>query len=473
MSLTSALATAQSGLQATQVWSDVTSNNIANVNTQGYNAKEVAFSTTASGDSGGVQVSDIKREVDASLDAMYRLQSSQMSTQQAIYEGVQAYTAIIGQPSDGTSVVAKLTNLQTAFGTLANSPGDPAAQQGVLTAAQQVTSSLNQANSTLSEVKGEVTTEIKYNVTDLNTSLYQIAGLNKQIVAAQPGSAAAANLQDQMQQAVQSVSQAMDVQVSTGSNGQISLFTPGGTALVDGQTVNDVSYNESTGKLYSGTHEITPGTTGVRGFESGSLAGLFQLKDSILPTFQSQLDNFAGNLMKNFQSADASLAPGQAGLFTDAGSAYNAANEQGLAGRITVNAAADPTQGGSLSLIKDGLGATTPLAAGDATQVNAFLNAFSGTVTPGANTALSGAMTLTDYASNMVTYQQVAGTNAQAKYNALQTSAQTINSSRQGIEGVNLDNELQKLIVIQHSYAANAKMMSTISSMMDSLIQAV
>jgi flagellar hook-associated protein 1 len=473
MSLNSALITARSGLDATQVWSEVTSSNIANVNTDGYVRKEVGLTTTSAGQGGLVQVSDIRREVDASLDRMYRLESGKMSKQQAIYEGVQAYTATLGQPSDATSPASRLSALQTAFGTLANAPGSAAAQQGVLDAAKTMASSLNQASATLDEVQGEVTTEIKYDVSDLNKTLYQIADLNKQLVGAQQDSVAGVNLKDQMGKLVQSVSKLMDVQVSTDGNGQVSLYTAGGTPLIEGQNVSDLRYDDSTGKLYAGSAEITPGSTGVRGFENGSLAGLYQLKDSTLPTFRKQLDDFAANLIQGFQSQDASLTAGQAGLFTDAGAAYSAANLDGLAGRIAVNAAVDPAQGGTLGRIRDGVGAATPGAAGDATQVNAFLKVFSQPTTAAAGTDLASGMTLSDYAANMISYQQVAGTRAQAQYQSLQTSAQAISSSRQSIEGVNLDNELQKLIVIQHSYAANSKMMSTIAQMMDALIQAV
>ncbi len=472
-SLTSALTTARSGLDATQVWSEVTSNNIANTNTQGYVRKEVNFSTTSVGQGGAVQVTDVQRDVNTSLDQMYWSASSQVATQQAIYEGVQAYTSVLGQPSDQMSPVTKLTNLQTAFDTLANSPDSAGAQQGALDAAKAMATSLNTTSGTLNEVKGEVTTEIKYNVTDVNQALYKIAALNKQVAASPSGSVLLANLQDQLGTLVQTVAQQMNVQVSTDSTGQLSLYTAGGTTLVQGQQVNDLRYDSPSGKLYAGSQEITPGTTGVRGFTDGSLAGLFQLQNTILPTFQRQLDNLAANLIQGFQAQDASLAPGQAGLFTDAGAAYNAANIDGLAGRIAINAAVDPAQGGTLSRIRDGIGAATPGPTGDSTQVNAFLNVFTQATTNAPGTNLPNGMTMADYTSNMVSYQQVAGTNAQKSFNDLQTSAQTINASRQSVEGVNLDNELQNLIVIQHNYAANAKVMGTISTMMDALIQAV
>lgn len=473
MSLNSALSTARSGLDATQVWSEVTARNIANANTDGYVAKEATLSTTSAGQGGLVTVSTVRREVDASLDRMYRLASSKMNTQQAISEGVQAYTAILGQPNDARSPVARLGDLQTAFQTLANSPASAAAQQGVVDAGNTLAQSLHDTAGALTEVRGEVTTEIKYDVSDLNRTLYKIADLNRQLATSQAGDPATADLQDEMGRLVQTVSGMVDVQASTDASGQVSLYTAGGTPLVAAQKVSDVRYDDGTGKLYAGSQEITPGASGARSFENGSLAGLYQLQDRILPTFGRQLDALAAGLIQGFQSQDASLAPGQAGFFTDAGGAYDPVKIDGLASRIAVNAAVDPAQGGTLGRVRDGIGATSPGAAGDSTQANAFLAVFTRPMPAVPGTDLADGLTPGDFAANMVSYQQVTGTRAQQDFTQLQTTAQTIDASRQSVEGVNLDDQLQKLVVIQHSYAANSKMMSVISQMMDALIQAV
>lgn len=473
MSLNSALDVARSGLQANQLWSDVTARNIANANTDGYVRKDVSFSTHAPATGGGTIVTEVKREVDASLDRMYRTETGKMAKQKQIYEGVQAYTAILGQPGDDQSPVAKLTALQTSFDTLANAPGSAAAQRGVLDAARQIAGSLNEASNMLGQVGQEVTTEIKYNVTDVNKALYTLAGLNKQLLGAAVNSIPGADLRDQVDQQIKTIAGIMDVQVRTDASGAVSLYTSGGTPLLDGNRVSDIRYDASSGKLFAGQTEVTPGGSGVRGFDGGSLAGLFALKDQILPTFQAQLDTMAAGLVQGFEGADASLSAGQAGLFTDAGAAYDPAKLTGLAGRIAVNASVDPAQGGTLGRIRDGVGATTPGAASDSTQIQAFQQVFTAPVPVGAATDLPAGMTLSAYAANMVSYQQVTGTTAQSRYTSIATSAQTIDASRQSIQGVNIDDEMQKLIVIQHSYAANSKMMTTIAQMMDDLIKAV
>ena len=473
MSLTDALNASRSGLVANQTWSQVTARNIANANTEGYVRKDVQFGTRSIGGGGTVQVSEIRREIDGSLTRMYRLESSKMAKQQAIYEGIGEYTAVLGQPSDQISPASRLTALQTSFDTLANAPGNAGAQRGVLDSAQALVASLHTASDTLGRVRGEVTREIKYDVSDVNQTLYKIADLNRQLSGTASDSIAGADMRDEMDRLIQSVSKTMDVQVSQGADGRVSLYTAGGSALIEGSKVNDLRYDGPSGKLFAGQTEITPNDSATRGFENGSLAGLFALKDAVLPKFQLQLDELARGLVQGFEGADSSLSAGQAGLFTDGGAAFDPTKLDGLAGRIAVNDAVDPAQGGQLSRLRDGIGAATPGPAGDATQINAFAAVFDQTLTVAGATGLSSGMTLGDYAANMVTAQHVDGSRAQTQYNTVRTSAETIDASRQSIQGVNIDDELQKMMVIQQSYAANSKMMTTVMQMIDTLLQAV
>lgn len=470
MSLSGALLASTSGLRAAQMQSEATSRNIANASTEGYVRKELPQVTAAGG---LVQTGEARREVDASLNRMYRQHSSVMSREQAIYEAVGEYTATLGQPGDGLSPADRLTDLRTSMIALVNNPGSNAAQNGVASAAQEMATSLNQSSDMLSRIGGEVDMEIKYDVSDLNETLHKITSLNKQISGAQPGSLGAADLSDQMDVLVEGASKLMDMQVRRSVDGRATLYTAGGTPLVDGDQASYISYDQVAGRLFAGKTDITPEATDARGFQNGSLAGLFAVKTDILPRFQLQLDEMARGLVQGFEGADASLAPGQAGLFTDAGAAYDPAKLEGLAGRISINAAVDPSQGGQLSRLRDGIGATTPGAAGDSTQVEAFVSVFDQPLSAASGTGLEASLSLRDYGSSMISAQEFEGTRAQERFAAARTAAETVNGTRQGIQGVNIDDEMQKLITIQQSYAANSKMMTAVMKMMDTLLAAV
>jgi flagellar hook-associated protein 1 len=153
------------------------------------------------------------------------------------------------------------------------------------------------------------------------------------------------------------------------------------------------------------------------------------------------------------------------GAITGAG-----AQENGLAARITVNAAIS-TNPPSLVAYQ----ASTQ--AGDATRPNfmlAQMTKASYQFSPA--TGLGGAAspfggTLSSYISQVVSQQSQAAsaaTNLQTGQDQVVTALQ---QRLNGTSGVNVDEEMSNLINLQNSYAANARVMSTIRQMMQALLQ--
>jgi flagellar hook-associated protein 1 FlgK len=470
LGISTAFRNSNSGLVATAKWAELTSSNIANANREDYVKRSL---TTESTRDGGVLVTGIRREVNSSLDRLYRTELSSVSRQDVIASSLDNYSFALGDPNDSLSIAGQFSNLYAGFGLLANAPADPALQNNVLSSATGLSNALNDAADTLDQTLQSVTAGINNDVTTLNNHLDKIARLNTQIGNEPQPNARRASLQDQRALEIDALSALMNVNVSTKARGKVQLTTSGGTLLVDNDTAFKVSYDSSLGQLNVGNTEITPNKTGVRGFTEGRLAGRFDLKDNIIPQMKLQQDELARALIEGFQAADASLSPGQAGFFTDQGAAYNPAQLDGLAGRITVNAAVDPEKGGDLWRVRDGVGATSQGAASDSSQPLAFLNIFE---TPQSFDTQAGQGTSTDildYIAGMVADQKLVQVDAKTKAEELDGKAQVAQSARQGIQGVNLDAELQQLILIEQSYAANAQVTQSLREMMDALLAAV
>ena len=104
MSLTAALQSTLSGLQVSQAQIQLTSNNIANVNTDGYTRKTAALRTlTINGETAGVQLSDIQRTVDERLLRQLREHISLLSGQQIRSNTLQDTQVLFGTLSDNSS----------------------------------------------------------------------------------------------------------------------------------------------------------------------------------------------------------------------------------------------------------------------------------------------------------------------------------------------------------------------------------
>jgi len=472
MSLSGALQAAASGLHVNQTMSRVTAGNVANAMTEGYSRRDVHLVSTSIG-TGGVLVGEVRREIDAGLVRMSRSENAKMAEQQAIHEGLRDYTLFLGQPGDGTSPAEKFSEFSASLSTLVNMPSSAAAQKGAVFAAEDLAATIRETSDRLAAVEADVDMEIRYEVSDLNDMLYQLKEYNLKMRDVPPGSLEAAAFHDDVARVLDQVSGITDIRVTTTSDGWVNVYTTGGAALLEGDQVQDVTYNAGDGTFFAGTQEITPGVAGVRGIEHGSLAGFAQLKRETLPEFQMQLDEYARGLIQAFEGADASLATGQAGLFTDNGFAFDPANLDGLASRLRVNDAISSAANGDSWLIRDGLGATTQGAASDTAQIQSFIDALHQDMNAASGTGISGTVSLFDYGAEMVTAQGTETSRAEQNFNAAKSAAEVIEASRRNIEGVNIDEEMQKLMLIEQSFAANSRMLTTVAEMLDTLIAAV
>ncbi|AXI52638.1 MULTISPECIES: flagellar hook-associated protein FlgK [unclassified Sulfitobacter] len=472
MSLSGALNSATAGLHTTQGQSRIAADNVSNAMTPGYVRRE-AMLVTASGGQGGAVISEVRREVDATLQRMSRLENSRMTQYQSIQEGLTTYTAYLGQPGDGTSPADRFNDFQNSLTTLVNMPSSNGAQTSVALAAEDLVRSVKGAATTLSTTLNDVNMEIRYEVADLNTALYQLRDLNASGSGFTPGSLEAAQFDEKVDTILDQISGIVDTRIHRSSNGSISLYTVSGAALLEGRVVQDVTFNPSDGTLMAGNQDITPFKDGVRGIQHGSLAGLSELKRETIPQFSQQLDEYARGLIQTFEEADASLAPGEAGLFTDNGIAFDPANITGLASRLQINSKISSTGDAEVWRIRDGLGATSPGAGSETVQINAFLAGLDTAMNAATGTGIPAEVTLRDFSAEMITSQAATRARAENDFNAAASAAEVVMSARRNSEGVNIDDEMQQLLLIEQSYAANSRVLTAVSEMIDTLIAAV
>jgi flagellar hook-associated protein 1 FlgK len=193
------------------------------------------------------------------------------------------------------------------------------------------------------------------------------------------------------------------------------------------------------------------------------------------------LDSGPGTITVNAVSTAAtqtSLTGGSAALpmFTDGSAVFTGAGSEstGYAGRITVNSAlvADPSK-----LVTYQTSPQTPV--GDATRPNFIYNQLvNASLTYSPATGIGGTAspfqgTLTAYMSQVVSTQSIAA-NAASNLKAGQDIVVNALQSRfNSTSAVNIDTEMSNLLSLQNSYSANARVMSTVKAMLDSLMQAL
>lgn len=296
MSLNIALFNAISGLQANSRGLDVTAQNVANVNTEGYSRKQVELqSVVIAGQGAGVQIADIARTVNEFMitqlrDAMTDL--GDVKVRDAFYSRMQD---MFGTLSSDSSIGMSLAELAAKFQALADTPENVSLRTDLIERARLLVEQMNGMATQIEALRVEVDRNIKDDVDVINTQLSLIRELNLQIAEGIALGQGVGELQDKRDLALNEVAKRIDIQQFTRSNGEIVVMTSLGRSLVD-RTAATLSHTPVSSINPLTTH-ASGGVDGINlngiditsEISSGRLAGLIALRDTDLPNLHSQL----------------------------------------------------------------------------------------------------------------------------------------------------------------------------------------
>lgn len=483
MTISGSLSNALSGLTAVARAAELVSSNVANAMTEGYGRREIELSSVALGGTGsGVRVADVVRDVDEVIIADRRLAGAAMGHDSTLADFLSRLEAVIGTPETGDSLSGLYARFETALIEAASRPDSEARLAAVLSAAHDVTAKMHGVSDSLQEARMRADRDIALQIDTLNEGLRQIQDLNWEIKSARARGQDAMSLLDLRQQTIDEMSAIVPMRVIARDDDQIALYSTGGAILLEGKAaelgfspvgVIVPEMTQGSGAL-SGLSVAGVGirTGGARSpIAGGTLAALFAVRDDLAVDAQAKLDAVARDLVERFQdpALDATRAPGASGLFSDGGAAFDPADEVALSARLAVNPAADPDQGGALWRLRDGLGAATPGAAGASgllDDMRAALNA--------GRIAASGGFEAASRSASGLAAEFLSGFGARLgdAETALGYSAarhDTLKQMELGT-GVDTDHEMQKLMLIEQAYAANARVMATADEMLQAIM---
>lgn len=482
MSISSALNSAVSGLTTSARAADVTSANLANVLTKGYAPRLLELETMGAGHP-GVAISGIARRVDPGLLADRRVADGALAYADTRAGFLTSLQGTLGTPDDSASLSGWLAAFEASLLFAANNPENVTALQDVVVRAGELTQSFNTASSAIQDQRAQAERRISNDVDRANTLLANIRQLNIEISNHTQKDHLSASLLDHRQQQIDELAVLIPVRQVPRNNGAVALFTPGGAILLDGTAAtleftagNTVAPHMTLdNNLLSGLtiNDVAVSPSGANSpIDGGQLAALFSVRDDLAVDAQIQLDALARNLIERFQQpgVDATTAPGDPGLFADNAIAFSPLNEVGVAGRISLNTAVDPGQGGEVWHLRDGLGAAAQGPAGNSALLARLAAALS------SDTALgSGDMggTSRAFSGHLATYDSRLGNDRLTLDQALTfaSARQSEFSALEAEDGVDSDAELQRLLLIEQAYGANARMIETLDDMMQTLLR--
>lgn len=444
---------------------DVTANNIANVNTEGYSRQRVTLEQNepvryeGGTLSTGVQARrEIQRVYDRFLNAQIADAESQSGRWDAELESLEKAELMFDEVS-GYGLNDALSTFWNSWQELANNPDGYTERATLIADTQNLTDVFNSLSEGLGNVQADSDLSVIGAVDDVNTLTREIAQLNLEIAKVEVGGFSANEFRDQRDMRLKELSSLIDVNSFEDADGFLTITTANGNTLVDRTSSwtltthenteghQDVFWVSSTGTEKNLTDDIS----------TGKLKGWIEVRDTTIPDYLSQLDDMA-----------ATIASEVNGLHTTGLTLETAPNDTGIAfftgstaGDIAINV--DIADNPNL-IAAASAGESLPGGSNNAVLIAELQN----------DTLMNGGnATIDDFYNSLAS--QVGGDVAQAQVNSDHQSTVSLQLAtyREEISGVSLDEEMIGLVQYQSAYNAAAKLVSAVDEMLATLIDMV
>jgi flagellar hook-associated protein 1 FlgK len=330
-----------SGLSANQAALSIVSSNIANSQTPGYISQSINQVEVATGGVGSsVAVTGVNRQLNQFVQSQLRSETSGGAYADQMASVMTQLQSVYGTPGGAGSLETAFSNFTSAVQSLSTTSGSSSSQISAVTAAQALAQQLNATTQGIQTLRTNAEQDINISVGQANAAMQQIAQINTQLQGLSTTDPTAATLMDQRDGAINTLSQLMDVRVSTTGNNQTTVYTSNGVELVGAQASTlsfnsqgtlsaNSQWNSNPSKSTAGTItcKLANGATvdmiATNSITSGQIAADVTLRDKTLVQAQAQVDQLAASISSGLSD---STTPGTAVTGPPAGFSLNTSN---------------------------------------------------------------------------------------------------------------------------------------------------
>lgn len=315
MGLSSALASAMSGLRANQAALSIVSSNVANSQTPGYIVQTPNQIEVTTGDFGSTAMTTgVSRELDTFVQNQLRTETGGSGYADQMANILKQLQNVYGTPGNSGTLETALNNFTTALQALSTSAGSSSAQTVALGAAQALAQQLNVTTKGIQSLRSNVEQDLGTSAQQANAAMTQIADINTKLQGLSATDPSAATLMDQRDQAINTLSKYVDVRVTTDGSNQANIYTTTGIQLVGAGLASQFSFASAGALSATSLYNIDPAKSGVGAFNivlpngskvdvvannvvsSGQIAADLKLRDQTLVQAQTQIDQLAATM---------------------------------------------------------------------------------------------------------------------------------------------------------------------------------
>jgi len=467
MSIASILNIAKSAMFVQQTSIQISSNNIANVNTEGYcrldpDLREAPLIPTDYGLLGnGVEIAGFVRYFDRFLEASIASRNTDLQQQKTEVTYFGRIESILNE--DSSQLAANITAFFNSWQELSSDPTNLARRSSLATQGENLARSIKNLYSELTGLQRELDLKVREELEEINRLTASIADLNQEIVALGASSTTeASDYLNQRAKLLKELSGKMKVISFEDETGSLTVMTESGRSLVDRNRSWELKteQNSSNGLSNVVWDDGKGKTTDLTGsISSGELKALLDMRDKYLG------DGFIADLNSLAQA-----------IVTEVNSVH--CEGYSLTDPPVTNIAffSEPTSGSYASNMALSIEVSTDVryiaAASSADDTSGNDNALRIASLIDKDLTIGGETTrLITYVSTMMSEIGDLTQNAQTMTAHQESAMKIMEQQRESLSGVSIDEELTKLMKYQYAYQAAARLITIADEMFQNLLE--
>jgi flagellar hook-associated protein 1 FlgK len=456
MSITNILLTSRDALTSSQTAIDVTSGNIANVNTPGYSRQRADLNSIGNINSGasaqiGVTVSRIERLYNRFIESQIIEQQQNTGYSDTLLQGLRNIEVMIDD-TQGGGISDQLSKFWSSWEDLSKNPGGIVERSTLLSVAENLTGSLASYKRNLDAITADVIRSTADTVTQINEKIHEIKDWNTRVIET-PGDKGDKNdILDKRTQVLKELGALINITLFEDTNGTVNVYLSNGEPLLQGtleQTLSVVPNADGQSDIYS-TYSSDETINGI--LTGGKLGALIELQDRIVPEYIGYIETFTESLADRVNELHRNGFDTYHNTGLDFFEIPDADNSAGTI-RVNTAIAADVNRiAASTSVTGNGENASII----GAVQNELLMN----------NQTSSLSSFLAATVGQIGQQVSIAKTNSDRQA----VIANHLDNQRESVSGVSIDEEMIRLIKYQMGYNAAGKLVSVVDEMLDTLM---
>lgn len=288
------LSIARDALAAQRYGIDVTSHNIANVNTPGYSRQSPVQVTKEPAPCGklllgrGVDTTQVIRACDQFVENELMQKKSGMTSYKEMENYVQILEQLFNETSE-TSTSSMLADFWNLWQDISNNPSGDSERIALYRKSEMLSEHFTRLSEDLTQLGNDLTSAINAGINEINQITDEIAQLNAQITATE-ASSTANDFRDKRNVLLSKLSQDLNIKAFEQSNGSLTIVTARGCVLVNQNSSYHLEVSGDNGDrvVWHSSGDTTVDITNY--ITTGKLGGWLDMRDKILAKYSLDLD---------------------------------------------------------------------------------------------------------------------------------------------------------------------------------------